>query len=259
MELGIRGRKALVCAGSRGLGRACAAALAAEGVGLTITGRDADSLARTADEIATATGQPVAIVPGDIATEQGRAAALEACPDADILVTNAGGPPLARFETLQDADWHAALEANMLSPLALIRALQPGMRQRGFGRIVAITTALIKSPSELLSLSVGARAGLTGAISWLAREGVVDNVTINTLMPEMIFTDRMRTGFAAMAEHAGQAPESFVADFRNALPAKRFGTPEEFGAFCAFLCSAQAGYVTNQHILVDGGHYQGLF
>ena len=259
MDLGIVGRKALVCAASRGLGRACAHALAAEGVAVTITGRDADSLARTADEISRDTGNEVAAVQGDIATEQGRAAALEACPDADILVTNAGGPKLARFEALDQADWHAALEAQMLSPLALIRALHPGMRQRGFGRMVAITTALIKSPNELLSLSVGARAGLTGAISWLAREGVVDNVTINTLMPEMIMTDRMRNGFGQMAEHAGQDRESFVAAFRDRLPSRRFGTPEEFGAFCAFLCSAHAGYVTNQHILVDGGHYQGLF
>lgn len=259
MDLGIAGRKALVCAASRGLGRACAHALAAEGAEVTISGRNRDSLSRAAEQIARETGHDVFIAPGDIATEEGRAAALEACPDADILVTNAGGPPLARFETLDHADWLAALESNMLSPLALIRALHPGMRKRGFGRIVAITTALIKSPNELLSLSVGARAGLTGAISYLAKEGVVDNVTINTLMPEMIFTDRMRDGFAQMAEHAGEDRERFVAAFREALPSKRFGTPEEFGAFCAFLCSAQAGYVTNQHILVDGGHYQGLF
>lgn len=259
MDLGIAGRKALVCAGSRGLGRACAMALAAEGVHVTITGRDPESLARTGEDIARLTGHHPVLAPGDIATEEGRAVALEACPDADILVTNAGGPPLARFETLDHADWLAALESNMLSPLALIRALHPGMRARGFGRIVAITTALIKSPNELLSLSVGARAGLTGAISYLAKEGVIDNVTINTLMPEMIFTDRMRDGFGRMAEHAGKDRETFVTEFRDALPSRRFGTPEEFGAFCAFLCSAHAGYVTNQHILVDGGHYQGLF
>lgn len=259
MDLGIAGRKALVCAASRGLGRACAFALAREGVDVTITGRDAASLDSTAQEIARATGRAVQAVPGDIATQEGRAAALEACPDADILVTNSGGPPLARFETLEHADWLAALESNMLSPLFLIKALHPRMRERGFGRIVAITTALIKSPNELLSLSVGARAGLTGAISWLAREGAVDNVTINTLMPEMILTDRARDGFGRMAAHAGVDPQAFLADFVAKLPARRLGQPEEFGDFCAYLCSAQAGYVTNQHILVDGGNYPGLF
>lgn len=259
MNLGLNGRAAIVCAASRGLGRACALALAAEGVAVTITSRDRDVLARTADDIAAATGSPVQTVAGDITTSQGRDAALAACPAPDILILNSGGPPLGRFETFGDDDWRAAIEANMLSPIALVRAVHSGMRERGFGRIVAITSAFVKAPNELLPLSFGPRAGLTAALSWLAREGVADNVTINTLMPELILTDRAKSGFARMAEHAGKDVETYVADYVAALPARRMGTPEEFASMCAYLCSAQAGYITNQHIIVDGGHYGGLF
>jgi 3-oxoacyl-[acyl-carrier protein] reductase len=259
MDLGITGRAALVCAASKGLGRACAEALASEGVDVTITGRDAENLKRTAGEIEVATGRQVIAAAGDIATAAGREVALAACPNPDILVTNAGGPPIGRFENFDEKAWAAALETNMLAPLALIRAVHPGMRARRFGRIINITSAYVKAPPEILPLSVGPRAGLTAAVSWLAREGVADNVTINNLLPEMILTDRARSGFGVMAQRAGQSYEAFVAEVVAALPAKRLGDPDEFGKLCAFLCSAHAGYVTNQNIVVDGGHYPGLF
>lgn len=259
MDLGIAGRRALVCAASRGLGRACAEALAAEGARITITGRDARQLAQVADEIAGATGTPVAVAAGDIATEAGRAAAFAACPEPDILVTNGGGPPLGRFESFAEADWLAAISASMLAPLALIRHVHPGMRVRRFGRIVNITSAYVKAPVELLALSVGPRAGLTAAVAWLAREGCADNVTINNLLPEMILTDRAVAGTARMAAEAGQPEEAYRETMVAALPARRFGTPAEFASLCAWLCGTAAGYVTNQNIVVDGGHYPGLF
>lgn len=259
MDLQIRGRKALVCAASRGLGRACAEALAREGVAVTITGRDPASLAAAATEIQAATGSPVTFAAGDISTEVGRRDALAACPEPDILVTNAGGPPIGRFETFDETAWRRAIETNMLAPLALIRATNAGMRSRQFGRIVNITSAYIKAPNEFLPLSVGPRAGLTAAVSWLAREGSAYNVTINNLLPEMILTDRARAGFGAMAKQAGQSYDSFLEGVVASLPARRLGTPVEFGGVCAFLCSAHAGYVTNQNIVVDGGHYPGLF
>ena len=188
MDLRISGRTALVCAASSGLGRACAEALAAEGVHVTITGRDTERLKRTADAIADATGASVNTAAGDIASVHGREAALAACPNPDILVTNAGGPPVGRFEDFGEEHWQAAIEANMLAPMALIRAVHPGMRARRFGRVVNITSAYVKFPPELLPLSVGPRAGLTAAVSWMAREGAADNVTINNLLPEMIMT-----------------------------------------------------------------------
>jgi len=259
INLNIRGRKALVCAASKGLGRACAEALAREGVAVTITGRDTDVLAGCAKQIEADTGSPVSIAPGDIATETGRAAALAVCPEPDILVTNGAGPPLGRFNDLGRDAWLAALEMNMLAPLALIRATYLGMRSRKFGRIINITSAYVKAPSEMLALSVGPRAGLTAAVSWLARESCADNVTINNLLPEMILTDRARSGFKFLADKAGQSYEEYVSGVVAALPARRLGIPAEFGSLCAFLCSTAAGYVTNQNILVDGGHYAGLF
>jgi 3-oxoacyl-[acyl-carrier protein] reductase len=249
----------LVCAASRGLGLACARALAAEGAAVTITGRDAATLATAAAEIGTETGTTVGYVAGDIATSPGREAALRTCPEPDILVTNAGGPPLGRLEDVSDEDWSQALAANMLAPLALIRQIHPGMRSRRFGRIINITSAYIKAPIEMLPLSVGPRAGLTAAVAWLARNGCADNVTINNLLPEMIFTDRAREGFTRLAQQAGKPLDAFIDSVRASLPARRFGRPEEFGSVCAFLCSELAGYVTNQNIVVDGGHYPGLF
>jgi 3-oxoacyl-[acyl-carrier protein] reductase len=259
MDLQISGRRALVCAASRGLGRACAEALAAEGVRVTITGRDAATLSATASEIEAATGVAVGFAAGDIATEEGRRHALEVCPDPDILVTNGGGPPLGPFGSLDDTAWLKAVEANMLAPLALIRTVHPGMRARRFGRIVNITSAYVKAPHPLLALSAGPRAGLTAAVSWLAREGVADNVTINNLLPEMILTDRARSGIGVMAAQTGIDYAAFVEGVVADLPARRLGSPREFGAVCAFLCAADAGYVTNQNIVIDGGHYPGVY
>ncbi|MBL8267087.1 SDR family oxidoreductase [Steroidobacter sp.] len=249
----------MVCAASRGLGRACAEALAHEGVLVTLTGRDADQLRRTAEEISVSAGVPVTIAIGDIATEAGRQTALDACASPDILVTNSGGPPLQRFADLGNEAWLAAVQSNMLAPIAMIRATYLGMRERKFGRIVNITSAYVKAPHAMLPLSVGPRAGLTAAVSWIARESCADNVTINNLLPEMILTDRARAGFETLAQQAGQSYEEFVAAWVASLPARRLGTPSEFGSVCAFLCSAQAGYVTNQNILIDGGHYPGVF
>ncbi len=259
MDLQIRGRTALVCAASRGLGRACAEALAAEGVRVALTGRDPDALAQAAEEIESRFGVAVLTAAGDIATETGRAAALRVCPEPDILVTNGGGPPLGSFASFDAAAWRNALEHTMLAPLELIRAVHPGMRHRGFGRIINITSAYVKAPPEQLSLSVGPRAGLTAAVAWLAREGCADNVTINNLLPEMILTDRAREGFGVLADRAGQNYDAFVAAVTADLPARRLGEPREFGSVCAFLCGVDAAYVTNQNIVVDGGHYPGLF
>lgn len=259
MNLQLNGRRALVCAASRGLGRACARALAAEGVEVTITGRDAATLAVAATQIGAEVGATVKYAAGDIATRAGREAALRACADPDILVTNSGGPPLGRLEDFSEEAWLSALSSNMLAPLALIRQVHPGMRTRRFGRIVNITSAYVKAPVEMLPLSVGPRAGLTAAVSWLARSGCADNVTINNLLPEMIFTDRAREGFTRLAQQAGKAFDDYVEDVRATLPARRFGRPEELGSVCAFLCSELAGYVTNQNIVIDGGHYAGLF
>lgn len=259
MDLGIQGRRALVCAASKGLGRACATALSAEGVVVTITGRETSRLQETADAIMSATGGDVRIAPGDIATEAGRAVALDACPEPDILITNAGGPPPGPFEKWDRDAWIAALDANMLSPILLIRAVHAGMRTRGFGRIVNITSAMIKAPIDILPLSAGARLGLTGAVSSLARAGAADNVTINNLLPEMFDTDRLRGNLQMLADRAGHSAEIETQQRLAHVPAGRLGDPAEFGALCAFLCSERASYMTGQNIVVDGGSYPGIF
>lgn len=258
MDLGIAGRKAIVCAASKGLGRASALALAREGVALVICARGAEALEATAAAIRAASGVAVSAIACDITTEAGRAAVLAACPEPDILVNNAGGPPPGDFRDLALDDWRRAVEANMLTPLALIRATVYGMMARGFGRIVNITSAAVKAPIASLELSNGARAGLTGAVAVLARRAVRDNVTINGLLPGPFATDRLRGGMARAAAEAGRPIEDFLAERAAAHPAGRFGTPDEFGAACAFLCSAAAGYITGQNVLIDGGAYPGL-
>jgi len=259
MDLGLSGKRALVCAASKGLGRACAQALAAEGAIVTITGRNADSLAATAKAIGEAAGSTVIAAPGDIATDEGRAAALAACPDPDILVTNAGGPPPGTFEKWERADWMAALDANMLSPVLLIKAVHPGMAERGFGRIVNITSAMIKAPLDILPLSAGARLGLVGAVSALARTGAGRNVTINNLLPEMFDTDRLQGNLQMLADRAGHSRQEETERRLSHVPAGRLGDPAEFGALCAFLCGAGSGYITGQNIVIDGGAYSGIF
>ncbi|KGU53417.1 3-oxoacyl-ACP reductase [Xanthomonas phaseoli pv. phaseoli] len=260
MDLGIAGRWALVCAASKGLGLGCASALAGEGVNVVIAARGREALEHAADALRALPGSgEVRSVVADIATPEGRSAALAACPQVDILINNAGGPPPGDFRQWERADWLRALDANMLAPIELIRATVDGMRARRFGRIVNITSSAVKAPIDILGLSNGARAGLTGFVAGLARSTVADNVTINNLLPGQFATDRLRGNFAAIAQQQGSSADKVAERKRAGIPAARFGEPDEFGAACAFLCSAQAGYITGQNLLIDGGSYPGTF
>ena len=261
MDLGIAGKHALVCGASKGLGRGCAEALAHEGVHVTLVARNAAALEATANEIRKSVGDKVKIqtVATDITTAKGRAEALAACPNPDILITNAGGPPTGDFRTFDRDQWIAAIDANMLTPIELIRATVDGMMERGFGRIVNITSSAVKAPIDILALSNGARSGLTGFIAGLSRTTPQKNVTINNLLPGPFETDRLWSTFEASAKSTGQPIDDLITLRRNANPAKRFGTPAEFGAVCAFMCSAHAGYLTGQNILLDGGAFPGTF
>jgi 3-oxoacyl-[acyl-carrier protein] reductase len=259
MDFGLKGKTALVCAASKGLGRGCALALAGEGVELVITARGREALEQTAAEIRAATGATVTAVVGDITTPEGRAAALAANPSPDIVVTNAGGPPPGDFREWDRAAWIKAIDANMLTPIELIKATVDGMIARKFGRIVNITSAAVKAPIDELGLSNGARSGLTGFIAGLARKVARHNVTINNLLPGAILTARLRSNNDAFAKARGITVAEVEARRIAAIPAGRVGTPEEFGAVCAFLCSTQAGYVLAQNVLVDGGAFPGTF
>jgi 3-oxoacyl-[acyl-carrier protein] reductase len=258
MDLGISGRIALVCASSRGLGKACALALAQEGCEVLINGRDAEGLAHTAQDILRSTGRLPRTVVADLSTAAGRQALLAACPVMDILVTNNGGPEPGRPEDWDHAAWLAAIEANMLSGILLIQAVVVGMRARGFGRIVNITSAMVKSPRLPLGLSTAARAGLTAFCKALSVEVVRDNVTINNLLPERIETDRLRFMTEQLAELRQLSFEQARVEMLKPIAARRFGQPSELAAACAFLCSAQAGYITGQNLQIDGGSYAGL-
>lgn len=257
MDLGLAGRKALVCAASKGLGKGCALALAREGVELIITARGAEALEAAAEEIRRTTGATVITVAGDITTEAGREAALAACPEPDILVNNAGGPPPGDFRDWDRDAWIKAVDANMLTPIFLTKAVVDGMAARGFGRIVNITSSAVKAPIPELGLSNGARSGLTGFIAGVARQMAGKGVTINGLLPGSFDTDRLRGGINAAAQRSGQDAEAVADRRRAAIPAGRFGQPDEFGATCAFLCSVHAGYITGQNILIDGGAFPG--
>ncbi len=262
MDLGINGKWALVCAASKGLGRGCAEALAREGVSLVITARGADALLATAAALRAAhPAVEVRTVVGDITTPDGRTQALAACPQVDILVNNAGGPPPGDFRQWDRAAWIAALDANMLTPIELIKATVDAMAARGFGRVVNITSGAVKAPIDFLGLSNGARSGLTGFVAGLARQPQLAgrNVTINNLLPGSFDTDRLKQGFQANAAKAGLSPDALAERRRLMVPAQRFGTPAEFGALCAFVCSQQAGYLTGQNLLLDGGAYPGTF
>jgi 3-oxoacyl-[acyl-carrier protein] reductase len=259
MDLGIAGKAALVCAASKGLGKACAMALARDGVNLTLVARTAEPLERTADEIRSATGVQVTTVAADITSDAGRAAALRACPTPDILVNNAGGPPPGDFRNWTRATWIAAIDANMLTPIELIKATVDGMIQRRFGRIVNITSSAVKAPIDELGLSNGARSGLTGFIAGLARKTVRHNVTINNLLPGSFDTDRLRSNVEFIAKQSGRTFDEVLAARKSANPSGRIGDPEEFGRACAFLCSAHAGFITGQNFLIDGGAYPGTF
>jgi len=259
MDLGIRGKTALVCAASKGLGKGCAMALAAEGVNLVITARGKDALEATAEEIRKASGVKVTAVAGDITTPEGRAAALAACADPDILINNAGGPPPGDFREWNRDDWIKALDANMLTPIELIKSTVDQMIARKFGRIVNITSGAVKMPIPELGLSNGARTGLTGFVAGLSRKTVRANVTINGLLPGPFDTDRLRGNFAFVAKKSGTSPEALAKARAEGNPAGRFGTIEEFGAACAFLCSVHAGFITGQNLLMDGGAFPGTF
>lgn len=258
MDLGIRGRHAIVCASSRGLGRACARALAREGVHVTLNARGAEALEATAQSIRAEHGVRVATVAGDVGEESTRQALLEACPAPDILVNNNAGPPPGRFEDWDEAAWRGALGANMLAPLALIRAVLGGMAQRRFGRIVNVTSAMVKAPLAPMGLSTGARAGFTAVCKSLAGTVAGSNVTINNLLPERIDTDRQAQMARLAAGAQGISVEEAYAQICARIPAGRLGRPEELGDACAFLCSANAGFITGQNLQLDGGAYPGL-
>ena len=259
MDFGISGKNALVCAASKGLGRGCAEALAREGAVVTICARTDSAVRQTAEEIGAQAGARVQWVACDITTPQGRAAALAACPQPDILVNNAGGPPPGDFRDWDRDVWIRALDANMLTPIELIKATIDGMIERKFGRVVNITSSAVKAPIELLGLSNGARSGLTGFVAGLARKVARHGVTINNLLPGSFDTDRLRANMALRAKTAGKPVEEVAQAARDANPSGRFGTPAEFGALCAYVCSVHAGYLTGQNILLDGGAYPGTF
>lgn len=258
MDLGIKGRKALICASSQGLGYACALALAEEGCEIFINGRDLAKLQAAESMLRDATGAKVTGVAADINTEVGRAALLAACPEPDILVNNNAGPPPGQLADWDHAAWMGALESNLLAAALLLRAVLPGMRERRFGRVVNITSAMVKTPHAAMGLSTAARAGLTALTRALAREAIVDNVTLNNLLPERFDTPRQEFMAQRMMRELGIEREEARQKIADTLPARRMGRPEEFGQACAYLCSANAGFMTGQNLQLDGGSYWGL-
>jgi 3-oxoacyl-[acyl-carrier protein] reductase len=257
MDLGISGKRALVLASSKGLGRACAMSLAREGASVTISARTKGKLEATAEDIRKLTGAKVTTVVADITTEEGRKVTLAACPSPDILVNNAGGPPTGDFRDWDREDWIAAIDANMLSAIFMIKATVDGMISRNFGRIVNITSSAVKAPIEVLGLSNGARCGLTGFCAGLARKTVAHNVTLNAILPGPFDTDRLAATLEGSSIVSGKSLEDTTAERKAENPSGRFGDPAEFGELCAFICSAQAGYITGQNLLIDGGGYPG--
>jgi len=258
MDLGIKGRTALVCASSQGLGRGCAEALAAAGARVIVNGRDEARLRRTADEIAAATGAELIPVAADVGTDAGRQALLDAAGEVDILVNNNGGPPAADFREIDHDRLIAGVEANMITPILLAQAVIDGMVARRFGRIVNITSGSVKMPIAGLDLSSGARLGLTGFLAGVARQVAYANVTINGLLPGSFDTARGTSVDERRAARTGVSIDEARAQRIAAIPAKRLGEPTEFGAACAFLCSAHAGFITGQNLLIDGGAFPGL-
>jgi 3-oxoacyl-[acyl-carrier protein] reductase len=258
MDLGIAGRKALVCASSRGLGLACATSLAREGCSVFINGRHRDSLEAAADAIETASGARPAIIVADLNTGEGHEQIITACPEPDILVNNNAGPEPGKIADWSREDWLAAVEANMLAPIFLIKAYVPGMRSRHFGRIINITSAMVKSPSATMGLSAAVRAGLTALSKSVQRDSVADNVTINNLLPERFDTDRQRYMAERMVKKDGITMAEAKQRIAATIAAKRLGDPREFGDACAYLCSAQASFISGQNLQLDGGSYAGL-
>lgn len=253
MDLGIKGKRALVCASSKGLGRGCAEALAEAGVDLVINARGAEALEATAQHIRDTYGVSVEAVACDVTTEEGRAQLLEVAGQVDILVNNAGGPPPGMWTDWDRDDFIAALDANMLAPIALIKALVPGMMERGWGRVVNITSQSVKSPIPVLGLSNSARAGLTGYVAGTARQVAPSGVVMNNLLPGIHATDRAKSLDTGVSNQQGISIDEARANREATIPARRYGTAEEFGHTCAFMCSQYAGFMVGQNILLDGG------
>ena len=253
MDLGLTGKNALICASSKGLGKGCAKALAMEGVNVWLNGRTQATLETAEREIEAVAEGTVSSVCSDITTEEGRISALSATPELDILVNNAGGPPVGDFRNWRMDHWHSALNNNMLTPIELFRSVIDGMIERGFGRVVNITSSSVKAPITNLDLSNGARSGLTGYFAGAARQVAGSGVTVNAILPGRFDTDRLRDSMHFAAEKTGQSVDVLLNSSRGSIPSGRFGSPDEFGALCAFLCSQQASYITGQNILIDGG------
>ena len=258
MDLGLKGRVAVVCASSHGLGRACATELARAGCTVVINGRSEESVQRAAEEVRLETGGLIIPIAADISNQDGRDRLLGAAPKVDILVNNNGGPPFKDFRQIDDDALMAGVVMNMATPIFLVQKVIDGMIERQFGRIVNITSASVKMPLPGLDLSSGARVGLTGFLAGVARSVAHANVTINFLLPGSFDTRRLQSGQEAIAAGLGVTREEIAERDRRAIPAQRFGRPAEFGAACAFLCSAQAGFITGQSILLDGGAYPGI-
>ncbi len=258
MDLGLRGRWAIVGGASKGLGRACAQALAEEGVNVVIAARTKHDVTKTADQIVQSTGVTAIPVAVDLSTQEGRETVLAVCPNPDIVINNSGGPPPGDFRNFKREDWIRAIDANMFGAIEMIRLTVDGMAARGFGRIVNVTSSAVKAPISVLALSNAARSGLTGFVSGVARDVAHHNVTINNLLPGQFDTDRLRNTQLVMAKKAEKPLDVFRVQATSQIPAGRFGQPDEFGRVCAMLCSVHAGYVTAQNLLIDGGRFPGL-
>ena len=258
MDLGLTGRRALVCASSKGLGYACALALAREGVDVTINGRSGEALLAAKAQIEKASGRTVTTIVADLGDKAARGTLIAACGDLDILVNNNGGPPPGQFQNWDEEAWVSAINMNMIPALMLIRAFLPGMQARKFVRIVNITSAMVKTPKAPMGLSTAARTGLTAACKAMVPMVAADNVTINSLLPERFDTDRQQMIANLMVQLRGITVEEARAEIAGTIAAKRFGDPAEFGDACAYLCSAQAGFISGQQLQLDGGSYEGL-
>jgi 3-oxoacyl-[acyl-carrier protein] reductase len=258
MDLGLKAKNALICASSQGLGYACAMALAQEGCAVFINGRHADKLTKAAEALRQATGARITAVVADLNTDAGRSALLAACPEPDILVNNNAGPPPGQLADWDHAAWMSALESNLLSAALLMREVIPGMRARRFGRIVNITSAMVKTPHAAMGLSTAARAALTALSKALAREAIIDNVTINNLLPERFDTPRQEFMAQRMMKESDITRDEARSRIAATLPANRLGDPQEFGAACAFFCARTSGFITGQNLQLDGGAYSAL-
>ncbi|MER8961187.1 SDR family oxidoreductase [Mesorhizobium sp. M0701] len=259
MDMGLEGKKAIICAGSAGLGRACAMALAGEGVDVTINGRGLERLNSAAEDIRRLGKGSVTIVASDVTTDAGRDELVSACPDPDILVTNAGGPKVGSFRNFTRQDWDEGLNMAMLTHIDMIKRVIDGMTSRKWGRIINVTSSATKGAVPGFDLTNGARTGLTGFVAGLAREVIGDGVTVNNLLPGFFETDRLHEGFRELAKRQEITVDQARSDRLSGIPAKRFGQPEELGAACLYLASQHAGYITGQNLLLDGGRYPGTF